>query len=70
LTCNHCGCIDKGNRTSQAQFKCVSCGHIDNADFNAAKNILAVVSGWYAQRAQTAAMKLEGGCQSGLFVVP
>ena len=62
LTCNNCGCIDKGNRISQAQFKCVSCGHVDNADFNAAKNILAAgqaVSACGAGRAQAPAMKQE-----------
>ncbi len=30
-----------GNRTSQATFRCLACGHADNADINAAKNILA-----------------------------
>ena len=34
-----CGCIDDGNRPTQEEFKCVECGHKDNADFNAAKNI-------------------------------
>ena len=67
LTCNHCGCIDKGNRTSQAQFKCVSCGHVDNADFNAAKNILAAgqaVSACGAGRAQASALKQEPACET------
>lgn len=40
-TCNHCGCVDKQNRPSQAVFKCVACGHEDDADHNAALNILA-----------------------------
>jgi len=39
-TCSNCGHRDKRNRTSQEKFKCQSCGHVDNADFNAAKNIL------------------------------
>lgn len=39
-TCNLCGHVAKENRLSQSQFKCVSCGHEQNADFNAAKNIL------------------------------
>lgn len=39
--CNSCGHVAKENRLSQSQFKCVSCGNIDNADFNASKNILA-----------------------------
>ena len=30
-----------GNRPSQAVFSCLDCGHADNADVNAAKNILA-----------------------------
>ncbi|MCL5953468.1 MAG: transposase, partial [Nitrospirae bacterium] len=28
------------NRTTQALFRCVSCGHAENADLNAARNIL------------------------------
>ena len=38
-TCNVCGYIDKLNRPNQHTFKCKNCRHIDNADFNAAKNI-------------------------------
>ena len=40
--CSHCGCIDDANRDckgNQAKFKCVTCGHEENADINAAKNI-------------------------------
>ena len=40
-SCNECGTIDKDNRKTQSQFKCVSCGHEANADVNAALNILA-----------------------------
>ena len=39
--CKCCGHIEKANRLSQSSFCCVSCGHKDNADINAAKNILA-----------------------------
>lgn len=39
-TCSVCGHISEGNRKSQGKFKCVSCGHTENADYNAAKNIL------------------------------
>ncbi len=38
--CNVCGNISRKNRKSQEKFECVSCGHKDNADKNAAKNIL------------------------------
>lgn len=38
-TCNSCGGIDSKNRLSQSEFVCTSCGHISNADENAAKNI-------------------------------
>lgn len=38
--CNACGHIAKENRLNQANFHCVNCGHQQNADFNAAKNIL------------------------------
>ena len=37
--CPVCGCIEDGNRPNQETFACVECGHKDNADFNAAKNI-------------------------------
>lgn len=40
--CNVCGCIHKDNRdckNNQSKFKCVVCGHEDNADINASKNI-------------------------------
>jgi IS605 OrfB family transposase len=37
--CSCCGHIDKANRRSQSEFLCVSCGHRENADINAAKNI-------------------------------
>jgi len=38
-TCPSCGCIDKRNRKTQSQFKCVECGYCANADINAARNI-------------------------------
>lgn len=37
--CSCCGHIDSDNRTEQSKFSCTSCGHEENADFNAAKNI-------------------------------
>ena len=40
-TCSNCGHVHKDNRKSQAGFKCVACGYAENADVNAAKNILA-----------------------------
>src|ERR1035437_3832818 len=39
ITCPICGCIDKTNRVGEI-FKCRNCNHTDNADVNAAKNIL------------------------------
>ena len=39
--CRACGHTATENRDSQAVFRCVSCGHRDHADANAAKNILA-----------------------------
>jgi IS605 OrfB family transposase len=39
--CRECGCINKKNRTNQATFSCVSCGHKAPADLNAARNIRA-----------------------------
>ncbi len=38
--CSACGSRSEENRKSQAVFVCVACGHAENADVNAAKNIL------------------------------
>lgn len=40
-TCPACGHVAKENRTTQAKFECVGCGHTDNADVVGAMNILA-----------------------------
>ena len=37
--CSACGHIDEKNRPTQSDFCRVSCGHSENADLNAAKNI-------------------------------
>ncbi|WP_143225575.1 RNA-guided endonuclease InsQ/TnpB family protein, partial [Acetobacter pomorum] len=39
-TCSGCGRVDPDSRASQARFVCTACGHTENADINAAKNIL------------------------------
>jgi putative transposase len=41
VTCPKCGSKDKDNRENQAKFLCLSCGHQDHADVNAAVNIHA-----------------------------
>ena len=38
--CAQCGHTEKDNRRTQAHFQCLACGHTDNADANAARNIL------------------------------
>ena len=37
--CSHCGFTLSMNRRSQAEFECLWCGHIANADENAAANL-------------------------------
>jgi transposase len=45
--CFACGHIAPENRESQAEFRCEACGYVDNADVNAARNILAKhLQGW------------------------
>ena len=44
-TCHECGHVAKENRKTQADFACLSCGHRDNADVNAALNIMAFGNG-------------------------
>jgi putative transposase len=61
-TCHECGNVDKNNRVTQAKFVCTACGHTDNADHNAALNILAAglaVSACGAGKAQAPVMKQE-----------
>ncbi len=41
ITCNACGYYDKDNRKDQANFICLNCGHMENADAHAAGNIAA-----------------------------
>lgn len=48
--CSSCGNVTKENRLTQSQFKCVSCGHQQNADLNAAQNILSEGIAQYRQR--------------------
>lgn len=43
-TCHQCGHVDKGSR-KQTDFECTACGHADDADVNAALNILAFGNG-------------------------
>ena len=38
--CSQCGYTSKENRRSQSVFLCMGCGHYENADSNAANNIL------------------------------
>ncbi len=38
--CAECGHTEAGNRVSQAEFRCLACGHQAHADVNAARNIL------------------------------
>ena len=44
-TCRQCGYVAKENRKEQSEFKCTACGHADDADVNAALNILAFGNG-------------------------
>ncbi|MGO2733355.1 RNA-guided endonuclease InsQ/TnpB family protein [Psychrobacter sp.] len=55
-TCSECQHIAKENRQTQSKFECVKCMYVANADFNAARNILA---------AGHAVLSAEGGCSKG-----
>jgi putative transposase len=53
--CSQCGYTCKENRKSQALFACVACGHTENADKNAATNILAAGLAVWSDPGRTAA---------------
>ncbi len=48
--CSQCGSVDRGNRRTQALFACLVCGYTENADANAAHNILAAGRAVWAAR--------------------
>jgi putative transposase len=50
--CAQCGHTAAGNRVTQAEFRCLGCGHHAHADVNAARNILR--AGLALQKAQQA----------------
>jgi putative transposase len=56
--CSACGHTAAENRKTQAIFLCVACGHSENADRNAAKNILAKAR----QMPSSASAIQSGGC--------
>lgn len=55
--CNECGHTCAENRESQAVFMCIACGHIANADSNAARNILRI---WEVSTGQDYALAGSG----------
>lgn len=55
--CSACGIVDREARESQAVFRCRACGHTDNADVNAARNVKTAAGRAVAAR--------EGPCASG-----
>ena len=58
--CAICGHIDKRNRPSQSEFRCVRCGHTAHADTNAAR----VIAGRAAVNPPRASARLSDVCVS------
>lgn len=63
--CHQCGHTAPENRESQAVFRCTQCGHTDNADTNAARNILADALLQWGQDNGLAGSKGETDPQTG-----
>jgi len=63
--CSECGVVSADNRQTQANFMCVSCGYTENADINAAKNILRIAlrGAVQAPRGGTEAIGPEVPCE-------
>ena len=49
-TCSACGTVSADSRRSQALFECIGCGMRENADVNAAINIMASGTGASGRR--------------------
>ena len=60
-TCSHCGHGSPEDRPSRAMFYCIKCGHTDDADVNAAKNILRAGLARLACGSNGAAIPSEAG---------
>lgn len=63
-TCSQCGHVHPGNRKSQAEFVCLSCGFTANADLNAAINISRAGHAQLACQANGAVMPSATGTLS------
>jgi putative transposase len=71
--CHHCGNVDTASRVTQARFICTACGHTNNADHNAALNILAAgqaVSACGAGKAQAPVVKQEPAYGASVKTLP
>jgi len=70
--CNVCGHTAAENRKTQATLQCVACGHAENADRNAAKNILRrgqeILSG--GRPASTAGYAGTNACEGAAALRP
>lgn len=66
IRCSVCGHEEKRNRISQSHFTCRKCGHSENADLNASKNILQrFVLGTYGSQYQRKYFKYYGRSSAG-----
>ena len=62
--CSQCGHTHPDNRLSQAGFVCQSCGHSENADLNASRNIRnrgveRVVAGAFSEKPKKRTMRMR-----------
>jgi putative transposase len=61
-TCRVCAHEAADNRRTQSLFSCVACGHMENADVHAAKNILARATALFEDDQRTAAGHAAAAC--------
>lgn len=65
-TCNECGHVSRENRESQAVFRCEECGHAENADINAARNVLDIGLGQSPGRGGSVRPEMHLGVDSAV----